>query len=175
MDPSWERYLWRHNLLALDPLADHAESLGLLDILVKNGNEGWSRRPTICKVGSLCAFRSDEDPHADWATTKPRIEESLQQLVGVKSSTSDFFLKDEQMETYDCHSSTGCGILASILTLFKAGGKASSYVRIAIQSVVYEMVVADKLNELVVPRGRNAQAQWKPDIPRIKLVSGYVP
>jgi hypothetical protein len=174
-EKSWERYLWKHNLAALDPLSEHPRSLQLLDIVAKNGTEGFlSLHPTLVKVGSMCDLRTDNNVHPDWAGRRQKIRGDLDLLEGVMSMSTDLFDKRIQLENYECTSTSGCGILASIVTLCKAGANADFYRRISVDEIVVESVKGGFLAE-VLEGGRAKWAVWEPDVATIRRDSRYVP
>ena len=176
MATSWERYLWERNLVALDPLSESTTSLHLMDIVVQHGTErGLSGRPTLKRVGSMCELRSDMDQHQEWPATKERIQESLQELEGVNVKHNDLFDKDIPLDRYDCHSASGYGCLASIITAFKGALQADSYRGFIINEVVNESVKEKFLNE-VLEKGRQVSAVWEPNVDLIRRdYPRYVP
>lgn len=164
--------------MALDPLLEHTGSLQLLDIVAKNGTEGFmSGRPTLVKVDSLCNLRIDNDVHRDWASMKERIEGSLKGLESWRAGDKiddALFRKGDQLKGYECNSTSGCGILASIVSLCRVGADADSYKNISVPEVVFEQVKDEALTE-ILERGRKSSAVWEPDVAKIRRDTRYVP
>lgn len=174
--PSWEQYLWNRNLVALDPLLEHAGGLQLLDVVVKNGGAGILAEPTLLKAGSIISLQTTAtDVHADWSATSASILDHQQKLVGVRKITTDVFCKAEQLENFQCNTDSGCGILASIVSLFRSGASSATYGSIYVEDIVNEWVATEFLERLVSGDGADSKPLWKPNVQKIKQCSRQVP
>jgi len=170
--PSWDQYLWDRNLVALDPLLEHAGGLQLLDVVVKNRSAGILAEPTLLKAGSIISLQTTAtDVHADWSATRASILDHQQKLVGARQITTDVFRKAEQLENYQCNTDSGYGILASIVGFLRSGASSATYGSIYVEDVVNEWVVTEFLERLLSGDGVDSKPLWKPNVQKIKRCS----